>query len=195
VALTVVYDACVLHPAPLRDLLIRIAATGIVRARWSERILDECFDSILRQRKDLDPSALGRTRDLMNAAVPDCLVTGYEDLIGALDLPDPDDCHVLAAAIRGGAQAIVTANLVDFPPVALAHYGIEPKHPDEFVLETIELAPKLVVQIVVEQAAALKSPPRGFDELLEILDAVGLPQSAARLRALRGSVSGAGEGQ
>ena len=77
-AFTVVYDACVLYPAPLRDLLVRIANTGLVRARWTEQILNECFDSILAQRPDLDPNALARTRQLMTAAVPDCLVNGYE---------------------------------------------------------------------------------------------------------------------
>jgi hypothetical protein len=84
VAFTVVYDACVLYPAPLRDLLLRVAMTGIVRARWSETILDECFRSIAAQRPDLAPEALARTRELMNRAVPDCLVTGFEDLAGAV---------------------------------------------------------------------------------------------------------------
>ena len=70
-AFVVIYDACVLYPAPLRDLLIRVARVGLVRARWSEEILDECFRSILEDRPDLAPSALVRTRELMNKAVPD----------------------------------------------------------------------------------------------------------------------------
>jgi PIN domain len=70
----------------------------------------------------------------MNAHVRDCLVTGYEDLIPALDLPDPDDRHVLAAAIRGRADVIVTCNLADFQADQLAHYGIEARHPDDFLL-------------------------------------------------------------
>src|SRR5262245_7754897 len=114
-AIVVLYDACVLSPAPIRDVLIRVANTGIVRARWSERILDECFCSIVEQRADLAHDALDRTRRLMCEAVPDCLVTGFEHLEEGLDLPDPDDRHVLAAAIRGNAQAIVTLNLRDFP--------------------------------------------------------------------------------
>ena len=110
-AFVVLYDACVLYPAPLRDLLVRIANTGIVRARWSEAILDECFRSILEQRPDLKPDALKRTRELMKQAVPDCLVTGFEALVEGLALPDPDDRHVLAAAIQARAQAIITFNL------------------------------------------------------------------------------------
>ncbi len=99
-AFIVLYDACVLYPAPLRDLLVRIAKTGIVRARWTDAILDECFRSILEQRPDLKPKALERTRELMKQAVPDCLVTGFETLVEGLSLPDRDDRHVLAAAIR-----------------------------------------------------------------------------------------------
>ncbi len=114
-AFVVIYDACVLYPAPVRDLLLRIATTGIVRARWSERILDECFRNIVVQRPDLAPQALERTRRLMREAVPDCMVTGFEHLEDGLDLPDPDDRHVLAAAIRANAQTIVTFNLRDFP--------------------------------------------------------------------------------
>lgn len=86
-AFVVLYDACVLYPAPIRDLLIRIANTGVVRARWSERILDECFRNIAEQRPDLPPGALDRTRRLMCAAVPDCVVTGLEHLEHGLDLP------------------------------------------------------------------------------------------------------------
>ncbi|MBK7784804.1 MAG: PIN domain-containing protein [Gemmatimonadetes bacterium] len=109
-AFIVVYDACVLYPAPLRDLLIRIANAGIVQAKWSERILDECFRRILRQRPDLSAEALQRTRELMAIAVPDCMVTAFEPLEAGLTLPDPDDRHVLAAAIRANAQVIVTFN-------------------------------------------------------------------------------------
>ena len=180
----VVYDACVLHPAPLRDLLLRIASTGLVRACWTEAILDECFESIIASRPDLRPTALARTRSLMNEAVPDCLITGYESLINGLNLPDPGDRHVLAAAIRGGAQAIVTFNLTDFPAESLSPYGIEAKHPDEFVLDSISLAPALVAKVIAEQAAALKNPPRTVLELLATLMSLGLALSVSKLREL-----------
>lgn len=96
----VLYDACVLYPAPLRDFLIRIGRSRLVQVRWTERILDECFRGILRSRDDLDEVALRRTRDLMNKAIPDVLVDGYESLMAGLSLPDPGDLHVLAAAIQ-----------------------------------------------------------------------------------------------
>lgn len=83
-AFVVVYDACVLYPAPLRDLLVRLASKGVVRARWSEIILDECFRNILEQRPDLKPEMLRRTRELMTKAVADSIVTGFEGLVAAI---------------------------------------------------------------------------------------------------------------
>lgn len=181
----VIYDACVLYPAPLRDLLIRVARTGIVRARWSEQILDECFRSILDQRPDLKPDALRRTRQLMEAAIPDCLVAGFEGLVPGLELPDPEDRHVLAAGIHAGAKLIVTANLRDFPRAALAPYHIEARHPDEFVRQLIDLAPWIVFGVLSEQAAALRNPPRELNDLMGTLHDVGLVRSVARLRRLK----------
>jgi predicted nucleic acid-binding protein len=186
VAFVVVYDACVLHPAPLRDLLMRIAIAGIVRARWSDTILDEVFRSITTARPDLAPDRLVRTRRAMVEAVPDCLVTAYEELAAQLDLPDPDDRHVLAAAIRAGAQVIVTYNLKDFPDHTLAKYDVEARHPDEFVLDSIDLVPGAVVRCVSEQAAALRKPPVTLPDLLDTLRGAQLVRSVARLRALMG---------
>jgi hypothetical protein len=183
-AFVVLYDACVLYPAPLRDLLVRLANTGVVRARWSDAILDECFRNILEQRPDLKPEALQRTRELMTRAVPDCMVTGFEELIDGLVLPDPNDRHVLAAAIRAGAQAIVTFNLVDFPAERLQPYNIDAKHPDDFVIDTIDLSPGRVATVIAEQAAALKNPPRSTAELLDTLRDQGLVRSVAKLREL-----------
>ncbi len=183
-AFVVVYDACVLYPAPLRDLLIRVARTGVVRARWSDQILDECFRSILRDRPDLRPEDLQRTRDAMNRAIPDALVTGFESLMAGIELPDPDDRHVAAAAIRAGAQSIVTLNLRDFPDDKLEPLGLEAVHPDDFVVNSIDLAPAAICAAVDAQAAALKKPPKTRAELLETLQQNGLVQTVAKLREL-----------
>jgi len=185
-AFVVIYDACVLFPAPLRDILLRIAVTGLVRARWSDRILDECFRNILEQRPELKLDALTRTRELMNRAVPNCRVEGFEDLIEGLQLPDANDRHVLAAAIRAGAQVIVTFNLRDFPREQLAPFGVEAIHPDDFVVDLIDLAPGVLMNVVTEQAAALRNPPRTTGEMLGTLRDQGLPQAIAKLRALFG---------
>jgi hypothetical protein len=183
-AFVVLYDACVLYPAPLRDLLIRIARTGVVRAQWTDAILDECFRNILENRTDLSTEKLARTRAAMNAAIPDVLVTGYESLIAAIDLPDPDDRHIVAAAIRAGAQAIVTSNLKDFPAEQIAAFGLEAVHPDDFVLDCIDLAPAAIVAAVEAQAAALKAPPQTVGDVLDTLQRNGIVQSVAKLREL-----------
>jgi hypothetical protein len=115
------------------------------------------------------------------------MVTGFEPLMGDLALPDPDDHHVLAAAIRCGAQVIVTFNLKDFPREKLAAFEVEAQHPDEFVLDLIDLAPAIVTKVVIEQAAALKKPARSVGELLDVLLQQGLVQSVAKLRDLFGS--------
>lgn len=189
-AFVVIYDACVLYPAPLRDLLVRIAQSGIVRARWTSQILDECFRSIVEQRPELNPAALARTRELMTEAVPDCMVSGYEHMIDGLKLPDLDDRHVLAAAIRAGAQAIVTFNLRDFPSASLAAYEVEAIHPDDFVLDVFDLSPAAVVDAIREQAATLKNPPMTPAEVLDTLRTNGLVQAVARLRELHGEFVG-----
>ena len=101
---TVVYDACVLYPAPLRDLLMHLALSDLYRARWSDLIHDEWTRNVLANRNDLNSDQLNRTRQLMNANVRDSLVTGFEYLIPSIKLPDPDDRHVVAAAIHSGAS-------------------------------------------------------------------------------------------
>lgn len=182
-AFTVIYDACVLYPAAQRDLLIRLAKTEIVRARWTDRILDECFRSIASRQPELTDK-LSRTRALMNLAVRDGLITGYQGLADWLELPDPDDRHVVAAAVRSGAQAIVTANLADFPARVLAPLDIEPLHPDRFVLDLLDLAPGLVLRVLQEQIAPLRNPPRTLLDLLTTLERCGLVQSVAEVRRL-----------
>jgi predicted nucleic acid-binding protein len=109
---------------------------GLFQARWSRAVHEEWIRALLRKRPDLSREKLDRTRMLMDKHATDALVTGYEELIEGLNLPDPDDRHVLAAAIRGRANVIVTSNLKDFPEDALEPYGIEAQHPDEFVLNT-----------------------------------------------------------
>lgn len=179
---TAVYDANILYPAPLRDLFIRLAQTGIVRAKWTETIHDEWVRNVLKDNPQLTAERIARTRTLMNDAVRDCLVTGYEDLIDSLTLPDPDDRHVLAAAIRGSAEIIVTYNLKDFPADTLAHFDIKALHPDDFLLSLFEQAPGLVCSAVKRQREGLRNPPKTAEELLATLENQGLTQIVARLR-------------
>lgn len=177
-----VLDACVLYSAPLRDLLIRLALAGLYQAKWTEQILDEAFVALRRHRSDLASTQLQRTRRLMYKALPDALVKGHLDLVEDLDLPDLDDRHVLAAAIRSGAQWIITENVKDFPVDVLGGYGVDVRTPDEFVLLLLDRTPDIVFEVVRRQAMALKNPPHSFGGLLETLERRGLERAVTEIR-------------
>lgn len=180
-AFTALFDACVLYPASLRDILLRLACTGLFRARWSERIHDEWMRGVLRTRPEL-ASKLPRTRELMDLAVPDCLVVGWEGVEEALVLPDPDDRHVLAAAIVGRADVIVTFNLKHFPLVALDAFGIEAQHPDVFIRHVLDLDADVALPAVRDHRASLRSPPQTVDEYFGTLLRQALPETVTFLR-------------
>jgi hypothetical protein len=169
-------------PVRCADLLIRIAQAGLVQAKWTDQILDEMFRNLRAKRPDLVSTQLDRTRTLMNAAVRDCLVTGYEPLIEAVKLPDPDDRHVVAAAIRAGAQTIVTANIRDFPEAEVAPWNIEVKGPDDFVCDQIDLDRQAVFGAVQRIADSWKNPPGTVGDVLSSLERSGLVAATTALR-------------
>lgn len=178
---TVIYDANVLYPAPLRDLLLRLAGTGLFRARWSAQIRDEWTRNLLAKRPEL-MEKIKRTADLVDKSVPDCLVVGHEHLIPCIQgMPDPDDRHVLAAAMKCGAELIVTFNLKDFPTAVLESYDVEAIHPDDFISDVLDLNLGSCIQAVSEMRAALKNPPKTQDEFLSILLKQQLPQTVSWL--------------
>ena len=180
--LTALFDACVLYPAPLRDLLMHLALTDLFRAKWTDDIHEEWMRSVLKIRPDLRREQLERTRDLMNAHVRDCLVTEYEDLIDGLTLPDPDDRHVLAAAIRAGSDVIITFNLKHFPPETVGKYGIEGQHPDDFVVDLLGTDSAAVCTAVKRHRLSLKRPPKSVAEYLATLERNALAKTVAELR-------------
>lgn len=179
---TAVLDACVLYPAPLRDLLLSIATEGVFRARWTEKIHAEWTRNLLIKRPDLHPDSLARTVALMNEAVDDCLVHNYEYLIDSLVLPDLNDRHVLASAIVGHADAIVTFNLKDFPEAAVSPHGIEILHPDDFLIAQYDLNPIGMLSIVKAHRERLRKPPKSVDEFITTCEQQGLPQLCVVLR-------------
>jgi predicted nucleic acid-binding protein len=182
VPFTVVYDANVLYPAPLRDLLLETARAGEFRARYSAEILDEVFDSLVANHPGLEPARLRRTRALMEEAIPDVLITGHLGLVDALELPDPNDRHVLAAAIRAGADVIVTSNVKDFPAEVLAAYGIEAQHPDVFLAHLTSLRPGVVLGALERISQRLRKPPQSVPDLVATLERAGCVQTAVALR-------------
>jgi hypothetical protein len=179
---TAFFDANVLYPAELRNFLMHLALTGLFRAKWSAQVHEEWISNLLKNRPDLTRPQLERTRALMDKHALDALVSGHEDLIPTLHLPDPNDRHILAAAIRSRAGIIVTANLKDFPPQALAPYAIEAQHPDHFILDLIHESPEAVRAAATAHRESLKNPPKTPTEYLDTLARQGLTQTVAALR-------------
>ena len=158
--LTALLDACVLYPAPIRDLLLYLADAGLYMPKWTDMIHEEWTRNLLINRPDITADQLLRTTRQMDRTFPDATVHHYEALINSINLPDPDDRHILAAAIRGQAHVIVTANLKDFPNDYLSQFDIEAQHPDKFITYLLELNPEEVLQAFQAQVANLKNPPK-----------------------------------
>jgi predicted nucleic acid-binding protein len=179
----VVYDANALYPNTLRDLLIRIAQQPhLVQAKWTNEILDEMLRALQKNLPDITEEQVGRLRDRMNNAVRDCLVEGYEPLVEILELPDPDDRHVLAAAIKATAQVIVTRNVKDFPRGKLARWGVRAKSPDDFVRDQVEIDTRAVWACIQQIVDSRTRHPVTVDDVIAELVRDGLVTSAAALR-------------
>ena len=179
---TVLYDACILYSASLRNLFMYLAGTGLFRAKWTNEIHEEWIRNLLLNKPDLTRPALEKIRNLMNDHVLDALVVGYEALAPALSLPDANDAHVLAAAIQAKADVIVTFNLKDCPDEELKKYGIEAQHPDEFVRHLIDLSLPTTLEAVKALRESLKNPPYSAEKLLQVWHAQGLPMTVEALR-------------
>jgi len=176
------YDACVLYPAPLRDLLLQLALSGIYQAKWSDQIHEEWIQNVLKARSDITREQLNNVRELMDKYAGDALVFGYEAIIPSLQLPDKNDRHVLAAAICSSTSVIVTFNLKDFPASILDEYAIEAKHPDVFIGHLIDIEPAAVCLAVKTCRQRLKRPPFDVERYLNNLERQSLPSTVAKLR-------------
>ncbi len=178
---TVIYDANVLYPAPLRSILMFLGMTGMFRARWTMDIHEEWIRNLLKKRDDLTRDQLEANRDLMIRVIPDSIVTGYEPIIETLELPDPNDRHVLAAAIRANAEVIVTNNLKDFPDDVLDQYDCHAEHPDEFITNLLDLDHAKTMTTFKEDRNHYLNPPFTVDEYLSILKRQGLSTTVSIL--------------
>jgi hypothetical protein len=178
---TAVLDACVLYPAPMRDILLSLAHQGLYHARWSADIQDEWMRNLLRNRPDLKPEQLHITAQLMTQAIPDAMIVGYERLVTTVELPDADDRHVVAAALIGHADAIVTLNLKDFPHAALDPLGLEAQHPDDFVVNQLHLNLPEALKAIKVMRVRLQHPPQTVAQLLATLQRCGMPQTVSLL--------------
>lgn len=179
---TAVLDACILYPAPLRDVLLSLAKAGLYGARWTAEIQDEWIRNLHAKRPDLDKAKLSHTATLMSNAIEDAVIHHYEYLIPTLNLPDPDDLHVLAAAIVGHADAIITFNRKDFPDHRVAQHEIEILHPDDFLVAQYDLDQIRMLSVIKACRTKLKKPPKSAEEYILTLEQQGLPQICQLLR-------------
>ena len=124
----------------------------------------------------------------MDQAARDALVTGYQALIPLLELPDPDDRHVLAVAIVGRCDVIVTRNLKDFPVATLTHYGVETQYPDTFLSHHLSLFPSQFCSAIRLVCTRRKNPPYSVEDYLNILTRQGLVSTASELKPFSDSI-------
>jgi PIN domain len=176
-----VLDACVMVPIALADTLLRVAEKGLYRPLWSDRILAEAQAAVEEIHPGIDVQK--RFAD-MREAFDDALVTGWEGLEAGISLPDTDDRHVVAAAVQAHAQAIVTSNRSDFPAATLSGLGLEALHPDDFLLDQLDLSPPTILQVVREQAARTTRPRLTPQDLAVLLGRAGVPKFADEIRRL-----------
>lgn len=170
-----------LYPAPLRDLLIELASAKLFRAKWTSEIHEEWIVALLKQRPDLERAKLERTRDLMNDSVLDCLIEGYEARIPTVDCPDPNDRHLIAAAIEGHCSAIVTFNVKDFPPQCVSPYDLDILHPDEFIIDLLGLDQAAVLLAARRCRERLRRPALSAQAYISALARCSLPLTIAEL--------------
>ncbi|GAB3732421.1 PIN domain-containing protein [Silanimonas algicola] len=181
---TAVLDACVLYPVSVADALISFAVAQLYAAKWTVEIEGEWIRNLAKNRPDLHVEKLERRRDLMRDAIPDWEVPirSYGALVSGLSLPDPRDVHVLAAAIAGHADCIVTINIKDFPADVLEAHGLCALHPDDFLIAQMDLDPIIALATMKEMRSRSKNPPLSPDEFAAAFERNGMVLMAERLR-------------
>lgn len=177
----VILDANVLYPFRMRDTLFHFAEAGLFRARWSAEILQEWRTALLKS-KPLLAESLASQIQAIERVFPEACVEGYQDLIQALHLPDPNDRHVLAAAIVADAEHIITENIKDFPESAIAKYGIEAVTADDFLASTFELYPAEAIAALRMMRRNYENPPLNPGEFIFDLQTKGMPKLASMVK-------------
>jgi predicted nucleic acid-binding protein len=172
-------DTCVLYPAYLCDTLLRLAEVEAFRPLWSVDVLVELRRNLVE--RGISADRVDRRIAQMTRSFPDANVTGYESLVAAMT-NDPKDRHVLAAAVRANAEVVVTFNIGDFPEPALKPYDVLASHPDEFLLDQLDLYPGMTVEVLRQQAASYRREPTTVAGVLVLLERAGVPRFAAEVR-------------
>ncbi|KAA8885234.1 PIN domain-containing protein [Nocardia colli] len=176
-------DTCVLYPGHLRDCVLRLAEADLVQPLWSAEILAELRRNLaVRNGNDETTSMqVDRLIGTLTGFFPDAMVSGYEELVERME-NHPKDRHVLAAALQGNADVLLTFNLRDFKVRPIGDGFPELLHPDEFLLDVLDLAPGQVIRLLRKQVAEHKRPPKHIEGLLDVLDRSGVSGFAAEVR-------------
>ena len=177
-------DASVLYPSTIRSVLMFLAAFDVFRVQWSEDVHRAWTTALGRDRPDLDAKRIARTRALMEAYLPNAMVSSFERRIPNLVLPDPSDLHVLAAALHCKAHVIVTTKLKHFPKAVLSSQGMLAQHPDDFVCDLIDADRDRAVLAFAADRARMVNPPHSVAEYISGIEVGGLKKSAAMLRGV-----------
>jgi predicted nucleic acid-binding protein len=160
----------------------------LVKPFWSQEIHDEWIRNLLLNRPDLQREKLERTRREIDSYFPKAVISGYESIIPSLQLPDPNDRHVLPVAIHAKAKYIVSHNITDFPQSALLPHQVEAILPDDFVLKVIEYDAQTFITTVAKHRTFLTRPHKTADEYLATLEKQGLLKTVAFLRENEASI-------
>ena len=183
-----VCDACILYPFHLRNVIVQAAVDGLFHARWTDEIHDEWMRNVMANVPDLSVERLNATKQLMNIALPEATVSGYEKHIQTISLPDPDDRHVVAAAIEAKATHILTWNLRDFPARILKAHGLVRQTPDAFLAHLYDQAPQLLLASLTNARRNLSKSGLSAEEFLDVLRDQKLTQLDKRLRGHLGDL-------
>lgn len=173
------FDACALYGIRFTDLVLRLADAGAFRVLWSDEVLEEVRRNLIAS--GVVPDAVDPRLRAMRDYFPDARVVGFDSLTERMDC-DPKDRHVLAAAVRANAGVLVTFNLKDFPDHAVAPFDVEVVHPDDFLLDQLDLFPGLVIGVLRELASDYENPPQTIEDVLDVLRRAGVPHFAEEVR-------------
>lgn len=178
-AFPVFFDACTIYGITLSDLLLRLADEGAFRPLWSDEVLEEVRRNPVSG--GISPVGIDRRLDVMRTYFPDALVTGHDELVEGLSC-DPKDRHVLAAAVRAKADALVTFNVRDFPDESLEAFDVELVHPDVFLLDQLDLYPGMITRVLRELSEDYIDPPQSVEDVLGTLRRAGVPRFTDEVR-------------
>ncbi|MCL1923899.1 MAG: PIN domain-containing protein [Propionibacteriaceae bacterium] len=182
--IAVFLDACVFVPIHLINVLLTAAEKKIFLPHWSPRVAEEAVRAIKRIRPDLADGLVHNRFLTMQRAFPNASMSGSSEVPNQHLFPDPDDIHVIASAMAADISTIVTANVRDFPARLIESLGVTVVTPDELLLSLLANHQSEMIQVIIDVADSLQSPPQTAQNVLTALEAAGVPRFVATIKPL-----------